>query len=69
MTPDSFGRVSLNFGIASSGIIFSFGSFLLLAASAIPIRVAKSLTTIALIQSELTAKTERSYCLSHEIIS
>ncbi len=69
MTPDSFGRVSLNFGIASRGIIFNFGSFLDLATSAIPSNVAKSFTTNAFIQSELTARTERSYFLSHEIIS
>ena len=50
-------------------MIFSFGSFLLRATSAIPSNVAKSFTTIALIQSELAAKTERSYCLSQEIIS
>ena len=67
--PDSLGIESLNLGIASSGIIFNFGSFLLRATSAIPSNVAKSFTTNALIQSELTARTERSYFLSQEIIS
>ena len=69
MIPDSLGRVSLNLGIASSGMIFNFGSFLFLATSAMPSKVAKSFTTNALIQSELTARTERSYFLSQEIIS
>ncbi len=67
--PDSLGKVSLNFGIASRGMIFNFGSFLVRATSAIPSSVAKSFTTNALIQSELTARTARSYFLSHEIIS
>ena len=42
---------NLKLGIASRGIIFSFGRFLERATSAIPSKVAKSFTTIALIQS------------------
>ena len=59
----------MKLGIASRGMIFNFGRFFDLATSAIPSNVAKSFTTIALIQSEPAARTERSYFFSHEIIS
>src|SRR3989337_1355646 len=51
------------------GEIFNFGNFLERTKSARFRRVVKSLTTIALIISELTANAARSYSLSHESIS
>ena len=69
MILESLGGEIVNLGIASRGIIFNFGNFLERTKSARFRRVVKSLTTIALIISELTANAARSYSLSHDSIS
>ena len=66
---ESLDAVVVNFGIASSVIIFNFGNFLERTKSAKLSRVVKSFTIIALNKSELTASAARSYSLSQDSFS